>query len=276
MNHDEEIALVKKLCLEGLTYLRAFCEEHGLTYFLAFGTLIGAARHAGYIPWDDDIDLLIPRDSLNRMIALSDELRSEDWELCCYEKTPGYCFPYPKLCYRKSLLLPSRFETGFLYGPSIDLFPLDYFTGSEAEAVRARDEIYHRYIHTVKKVQPYAILRPGAVNKVKRLVRHIYWHTLSPKLDGLYREYRAMDERIAQACAGDPSWAFYVVDTYQCVWRRDQYEDGGDPVYLPFEGSMFRVPCKWDEVLKIAYGDYMTLPPEEKRVAKHNYTIKTI
>ncbi len=276
MTHEEETALVKKLCLEGLHYLREFCEKNGLTYFLAFGTLIGAARHKGYIPWDDDIDLLIPRDSLNKMIAMSDALRSEDWELCCYEKTPGYCFPYPKLCYRKNKLLPSRFETGFLYGPSLDLFPLDYFSGTEEEAVRNRDEIYHRYIQTVKKVQPYAILRSGTVNRIKRVVRHVYWHTLSPKLDYLYREYRDMDEKIALASAGEPTHAFYVVDTYQCVWRYDQYEDGSEPAYLEFEGSPFRVPAKWDEVLRVAYGDYMVLPPPEKQVPKHSYTIRTL
>ena len=94
---------IKQVELEILKEFNSFCEENNIRYFLAFGTLLGAIRYKGFIPWDDDVDVLVPRDDYNRL--LKQFQNNEKYCLYAFERDKKYSFPFAKLCDMKTRLL---------------------------------------------------------------------------------------------------------------------------------------------------------------------------
>ena len=96
-SYMKELSLqeLKDIEFDMLKMFDAFCKENNIKYFLAYGTLLGAIRYKKFIPWDDDVDLLIPREDYNRLISLFQN--TERYQLFAFEKNENYCFPYAKL-----------------------------------------------------------------------------------------------------------------------------------------------------------------------------------
>ena len=116
----------KKVLLSILTRIDSICRENGLKYMLAYGTLLGAVRHKGFIPWDDDIDLLLPRKDYETLRSVAKSFNTKEWKLLSYSNEPRFLLPFMKYCNKHTIVTPPRFNTGFVYGLSIDIFPLDY------------------------------------------------------------------------------------------------------------------------------------------------------
>ena len=134
---------IKSICIEGLRQLKAFCNDHGLRYYLAYGTLLGSIRHNGFIPWDDDIDIWMPREDYDKLCdLLADQIPG--WELLTCKKNRKYLYEWAKLANLSSEVWPSRFRNGYLYGISIDIFPLENIeVVNEAEAKDVLNKCVH-------------------------------------------------------------------------------------------------------------------------------------
>ena len=119
----KEIATVAELRSDHIT---TYCDKHGIVYFLACGSLIGAIRHKGYIPWDDDIDLFMPRESYNRLLAA---YRDPDprYALLAPGRATRYLYTYAKVVDRRTLVVEDEVP-GYELGVYVDIFPLDYVT----------------------------------------------------------------------------------------------------------------------------------------------------
>ena len=263
----------KKIVMEGLLSLTSICDQHNLRYYLAFGTLLGAARHKGFIPWDDDIDLMMPRKDYEKLRSLADEIKSDDWELLSYSNEPDFIMPFMKYCHRKTMVTPSRFSNGFIYGLSVDIFFLDTCRGKDEESVRKKvfDKKYALYKQE-QRCFKVGVFGSGAKNAIKRVVKNTLFRLSSKKVRELREQYARLDRMFEAESQKGGEYAVFVYNRYDTVWKiRDFAGDGDQFSTLTFEGREFTVPYDYDAVLTKTYGDYMTPPPKEKQIPVHTY-----
>ena len=257
---DIDVGAVQRRELEILKEVMALCGRHGLRYWVDGGTCLGAVRHQGFIPWDDDVDIGMPREDFDRFRAIApkelpDHLALQDYEearhafhsiLKVHDKRTTFveeeAAPYPEL------------YTGIY----VDVFPYDGYPdpGPEREALERRRKplrMLRRMLRrtwsdcgTFGEKARYALLSPI------RLVLPFNW--ASKREEALFRRLRFDDAPWANECFG---WVLYPA---RCV---------RDVVWLPFEDIQVPCPVGTDEYLTVLYGDYMQLPPPEQRTPGH-------
>lgn len=256
---------LKRIALDGLIHFADFCEKNGLRYYLAYGTLLGAVRHKGFIPWDDDIDVWMPRGDYDRLIGeYSQAIGNKEWELLSYEINPKFCFPWAKLCNRQTVVTPPRFSNGFLYGISIDIFPQDT-NSTEVD----RDKFVSDFCRLKKwytdELKFYFLFRDAdssARNFIKRCLSKIKTAISGSHIPIFYQYSNALRRIKVQ----ETTW--YGAVNYPDYQKREWFNE---IVKAEFEGHLFNIPKDYDKILTTRYGDYMQLPPEEERKSVHNF-----
>ncbi len=249
-----ELGLLKNFC--------RLCQEHNLSFFLTYGTLIGAVRHKGFIPWDDDIDVMMPRPDYNRLVELfSDKIVYEHCSLLT-PLTMDYIYAFSKFVDTRTSVNEPWMLTNIL-GVYIDVFPID--------GVPKDDVIRKKFIRKIMNLH-YFLLISSRKNKsrktlIKTLVSKILYYPL--RFIGYKKFVRCMC-RLCQKydytssdCVGILS-----IDTYlkKEFFPKKIFEE---TTYLDFEGAKMPVPKGYHEYLTKIYGDYMQLPPVEQRKCKH-------
>lgn len=240
-----------------------FCEKNNIHYSIDYGTLIGALRHKGFIPWDDDVDIVMPRPDYERFCK---SYQSDDYRLIYYGNDPSALAAFARVvdC-RNTHYDTERPWTKQESGVWIDIFPID--------GVETRQKDYTKRYNSLKLICPIAY-------KFRRQNHHIknndsWWSKLKTHLakiigfGGLLPAYMisAMVRRMSHIPYG--STAF--VGQCSCLDDgpiRFPIEDFKDFVLLPFEQFKFYAMSGYDHHLRQLYGDYMKLPPEDKRKPK--------
>lgn len=250
--------------LDGLNYFDDFCRSHGLTYYLCGGCLIGSIRNKGFVPWDDDIDVLMPRPDYEQFLRLyKEENKSERFVLLDGDKenTYGNIFAVLMDTYH-TLVKEYQQDMDMPHGIPLDIFPIDGLASGKMARIM-------QYIWTMV----YSLFRSGIVPKNQggllgfgskvllgifrgKNVRYKIWKFAEKRMSRYSFE---TSENVAELCAG-----FYFMKK---VYSRDIY-DGVTEV--EFEGRNYLAMKNYDKYLKIPFGNYMELPPEEKRVAHHD------
>ena len=243
------------------------CKENGLTYSLCGGTLIGAVRHGGYIPWDDDIDVMMPRPDYDRFIRLRFEepYLLEAPELLGKEKT--YVYMYAKLYNTGTVLIEDPHMKRLESHVYIDVFPLDAIADDqetwEKEFYRIRKHIWN-YI-TMEQADSFLQV------KGLSLPRKVKWHAASirrkllPARDDYYKALeiiRSRDYDSARFTGHPLSEARPLYRYPKEIMIMDNH--------VVFEGKEYSAMHDYEAFLRIHYGDYMQLPPEEERVRHDN------
>ena len=251
--------LYKKVLLELLNYFVDVCKKHGLKYYLGGGSVLGAVRHKGMIPWDDDIDIDMPREDYEKLQRLPDTVWGENLRLASWKTTKKYRYDYLKLESLNTTLI-ERIHPDYVGGLFIDIFPIDnypanqdYIRGMEEQLAKKYKRILDCVIkHDCECKSVFELL----VLKVKRL---------------LYNHKKNVNEieRIAMASGGKGELAADFHNFFYCHggWPADYFGEG---IKMEFEGKFYYIPSNWDGFLTHLYGDYMTPPPEEKRYG-HNF-----
>lgn len=253
MDENKRIELkdIQKLSLAILLDIDEFCRKHDIQYFLACGTLLGAVRHQGFIPWDDDVDIMMPRSDYQRFL---ESYKSDKYQLL---KPSAGRYYYAKVYDPKTI----KYEDNIDYhkyeplGIDVDVFPLDGIINDD-EVI---NKLYRKecFLEMLLRLSNQPIFyRKNPLKAINRLI---------PRVIGS-RNLVKMIERNAMTYDYDTS--DYVIrmrrstNGFTGALPKSVYEEAE----LSFEGHLLKVPKGYDIWLTRFFGDYMTLPPEEKRV----------
>lgn len=245
----------KQICLQILQYFDSFCREHDIKYSLGEGTLLGAVRHKGFIPWDDDIDLLMERDQVDKFVAL---YKDGPYKLFVPGKHKDWWSGVVRLTDPKTRLVFEKPNQG-PHGLWIALTPIDHAPDSEEDFQKMRKSTRKWIDRCGRKVgkRKYPRSFRGITDRIINTFATIDW------LNDKYIKTSSANNNIETK-------------------RRQKIRLNGDLLLFPseimqgyteleFEGQKFMAISHYDEYLKIMYGDYMTPPPVEQRVPKHNF-----
>jgi len=252
MRKIEDIQELRQIQIGILDDVHRFCEEHGLRYFLSSGTLIGAVRHKGYIPWDDDIDIHMPRKDYERFLQTYNDERGI-YRVLNPNTEPHYYYTFAKVIDSRTRMVEDE-NVGYEIGVYIDIFPEDYVTDNLLKRklifqlkhllykirrckISHSNPLYSKWAYLCYRNLPLSV---GMVNSIIKLI------IMRNKPSGFVSN---MTE----------SGATNVDD---CI----PVEDVESAIDIEFEGKMYKTMIGYHDYLTRVYGDYMQLPPEDQRV----------
>ena len=253
---------LKEIEFDILKMFDAFCKEHNIRYFLAFGTLLGAIRYKKFIPWDDDIDVLVPREDYDRLIQLFKD--NDRYQLFAFEKKESYPFPFAKLCDMTTRKEETVYNNRITLGVDMDIFPLDAFDNNFEEAKKESTRI-KKYMNGLGFTK---INKPQTNNPLKYLV----WKVILAYHKILGHKYYI--RKIVKECCKVKDSSYLGAKVW-CIWDERGIipaEVFADATLVEFEGEMFPAPIGYDTYLTCLYGDYMPEPPKEKQKTHHFFT----
>lgn len=251
MRKITDIQELRQIQMGILDEVHRFCEAHGLRYFLSSGTLIGAVRHKGYIPWDDDIDIYMPRKDYEQFLhTYHDE--NGVYRVIDPSTESHYYYTFAKVVDQRTRMVEKETE-GYEIGVYMDIFPVDYVTDDLQERERIFNEKKLLY-----KIRRCKISRSNPLQS--RLAYFVYkhWPMTVRQIERKIRNLIVLDTPTSTVCnmteAGPKMKGCFPA------------EDIASSVDIEFEGKLYKTMVGYKDYLERTYGDYMTLPPVEQRV----------
>jgi len=253
LNEDE----IKDLELGVMDYIHNLCEKENINYSLAYGTLLGAVRHKGYIPWDDDVDISLKRDEYDKLYQAV--LRDNDpiYKVASWENDARYPYPFYRVYDARTVYENNYIENDIDLGICVDVFPFDYYADVNKEMVK---------LDTYRRLSVYTLYGIHSKNAgLKNIVRYLL--VLVFRLTRVKTWNKKMNLLSMQA--NDNDSIDYLMENKRTSTKfektlLDKVMDS------PFEDRIYKIPEASHQILSAIYGDdFMEIPPVEKRV-KHD------
>ncbi len=255
---------VQMVQLEIAKEIRRVCEENDIRYFLTDGTFLGAVRHGGFIPWDDDLDMGMMRSDYEKFCRIAPQKLKPEYYLQTWYTEPNYGLPFGKVLKRNTVYLESkktrRLQENGIY---VDIFPYDYVPEDPAQRRKLAEQMLSIYRMKLMKSGYQPWMENDRIIWKKR-IGYIYYQVKSLFVGQkeLARDYDTLavalhnSDMVCEQCA-------LLNPPY---YERRLVEELAD---YTFEGETFKGPKNYHEYLTNLYGDYMTLPPEDQRENRH-------
>ena len=260
---------IHKESLDNQKKIMAICDELEINYFLAYGSLIGAVRHQGFIPWDDDLDLIMLRPDYEKFLKYCAEQEQAlfPYKLMGRHNTPGFPYNIARFCDLRYRMVSDEITDAGM-GMFIDIYPFDGAGVERDDAMKKTGKKHLFYLNcalTALRKRYHGSGRGLLFNLIK-FPAHCFARRMGADffLDKL--------EKLKDTFSLEES-KYVVCMVWDWPIKPKEKKHFEEFTYLPFEGIQVKVPKEYDAVLRSSYGDYMQLPPEEQRVPHHEYCL---
>lgn len=250
---------IKKIEVNILDYISDICRKNNLKYFLAYGTLIGAIRHKGFIPWDDDIDIAMPREDYEKLLGILKSQSGTSKYDCLIPLEDGYYYEFAKVIDTSTIVQEQTTITSRC-GVWVDIFPLD--------GLKKEDKLSHILLLLLNRCRAASVNKsfPHKTNGLAVPLEYVFWKIC--RLIG-YKTFLKSSIRLSKKYKYDDCGLVGFASSYPAHNKYMLKKWFEKTVEVPFEDKLFDAPVGFDEYLSTQYGDYMQLPPEDKRVSHH-------
>lgn len=265
-----DISEQKKITLDILLKFSSFCEEHNLKYILAYGTLLGAVRHRGFIPWDDDIDVMMPRSDYQKLLRIFPQ--DDTYQIVDNSINPLYAKSFAVINNIKTkkaeTLIRKRFQDSVCV--NIDIFPVDCLPDEVNEQKKLLSSI--RKIELELACISYAFGRGRSfLSTIKKNLGILYYRCLELLHSTSLKKIITKHNILMQSYDGSSNTMGCLANTgHNGIKEFLPSICFEETIPMEFEGNIFKVPKEYDLYLSKIYGNYMQLPPEDQRVSIHS------
>lgn len=269
MEANLTVSLKAKILQTFLAFTK-FCNENNIKYYAAYGTAIGAIRHNGFIPWDDDIDVHMFRKDYKRFLSLKNKV-PKPYKIADISEI-GYTGPFAKFMDMSTSHWENK-NIPYMFGVYIDILPLDDCLESSEDTLYLMEKYrsaVQKYINSLGKYKfkdiSLLLLNGKLRTAYHNLLTKIY-HSKNTRR--YYEEMIKIEKRIecihgSRLCYSPTAYFYKKVPFFEKEWFQDV-------INIPFESTTINVPIGYDKYLRLIYGDYMQLPPENERISTHNH-----
>lgn len=249
-----DINELRRIQIGILDSIVAYCEENSITYFLACGSLIGAIRHKGYIPWDDDIDLFMPRDDYKRLVEGYND-PSARYEMWAPERgTDNYLYSFAKVVDTRTVMVESE-AAEFKMAVYVDLFPLDY--APDSKKGQKRLWWWKKKIYRIRRAK---MQKSCFLDSKFNYLCYRYFPLPLSVVNWIVKKFIQGRKPTNTVCNMTEANVLSK-ECFPVEWTK------GETVPVEFEGKLYTTMNRYHDYLTNFYGNYMELPPEDKRVA---------
>ena len=252
---DETTEKMKQIEIELLKEFISVCQKLHLNYFIAYGTLLGAVRHKGFIPWDDDIDIVMLRADYETFLEKAPQYLREPFFLQTHKTDPNYFNCFAKLRNSNTTFIQKSVKNLKInHGIFLDIFPLDFYTKENHREFQWRkfvmdERIIMEIIPTRDRPLKCKLIRP-------------YAKLSFPMVEQAYAEREKMFCSVQDgAYLADNTWG------EKEIMPKEWFDE---VMVMEFEGLRVNAPKEYDKILTQEYGDYMQLPPVGQRITLHD------
>ena len=260
-----DISEIQQMELGIMEYIHEVCQKIGVKYFLAYGSLIGAVRHQGFIPWDDDMDICMLRNDYEKLQDYLIANPDERYEVMSYKNNINYVYPFMKIQDNHTYLVEEDVRIDSNMGIYVDIFPVDGYEDDQAFKDKMTKIIKKRQLscYTFKGITN----TKSVVNSIIRYISVIIFYFTNTN-----KYVSQIDELAKSRKVEDYEQVDYLIykDMNKPVWERKWLEEVEIGI---FEGKEFLIPKHYHEILTSDYGDYMQLPPVEQQVSHHDFKL---
>lgn len=252
---EKQLQELKETELDIFKFFIGTCEKLSLKYYLLGGTLLGAVRHKGFIPWDDDIDVGMPRKDYGIFVSEAQKYAPENYFIQTFETDPEYPANFAKIRKSDTTFIESSLgKCKINHGVYIDVFPLDYYPDENIRSFEIK-----KLLLGLRITDAFASKGMKAKTKIVRMISRIIYPSIKKAVEKREKLFKSVisGRKIANHCG-----AWGKKEIVPAEWY-------GEGAKLMFEGMEVSAPKEYDKWLTQVYGDYMQLPPPEKQKGHH-------